>query len=125
VQGIAGRNSDTSGWCPGYPTSYWTNTTNKNDYFPDGSFTDWAAAWDYNSQYVYTDLVNAQCPTLEDMLSRNTTYDYFSAMMHALRLASQAGCALADEVLAKLVEPWEAGLRQYGYTELKYCASPA
>jgi hypothetical protein len=125
VQGIAGRNDPNSGWCVGYPTSYWTNTTAKNDYAPELSFTDWAAAWDYNSKYVYTDLVNAQCPTLEDMLSRNTTYDYFSAMMHALRLASQAGCARADEVLATLVEPWESGLRQYGYTEMKYCAASA
>jgi len=123
VQGIEGRNSDTSGWCPGYPTSYWTNTTSKNDWYPEGSFTDWAAAWDYNANYVYTDTPGGVCPTLEATLSKNTTYDYFYAMMHALRLASQAGCAQADDVLAKLIAPWETGLKQYGYTEFKYCAA--
>jgi hypothetical protein len=126
VEGIAGRNSDTSGWCPGYPTSYWTRTTTKADWYPEGSFTSWAEAWDYNAKNIYTDTApSGVCPTLEATLSKNTTYDYFSAMMHALRLSSQAGCALADEVLAKLVEPWENGLRQYGYTELKYCAASA
>ena len=125
TEGIAGRSDPNSGWCPGYPTSYWTNTTAKNDYAPDLSFKTWAEAWDYNSKYVYTDTPGGVCPTLEATLSKNTSYDYFSAMMHALRIASQAGCAQADEVLARLVGPWEQGLRQYGYTEFKYCGDDA
>jgi len=48
-----------------------------------------------------------------------------SGMMHALRLASQAGCEQANEVLAAIDGPWEAGLRSsVGYTEFKYCATP-
>jgi hypothetical protein len=124
VEGIAGRNSPTSGWCHGYPTSYWTNTTNRNDYYPEGSFTSWLEAWSYNSQYVYTDTPGGYCCTLEEHLSHNTTYDYFSAMMHALRLASQAGCAQSDEVLEQIEDTWNQGLMTVGYTEYKYCAAP-
>ena len=124
VEGIAGRYSPTSGWCSGYPTNYWTNTTNRNDYYPDGSFVDWAAAWDFNSKYVYTDTPGGYCCTLEEHLSHNTTYDYFSAMMHALRLASQAGCAQSDAVLEQIEDTWNQGLMTVGYTELKYCAAP-
>lgn len=122
VEGIAGRSDPTSGWCPGYPTSYWTNTTNKNDWYPEGSFRSWAEAWDYNAHNVYTDTPGGVCPTLEATLSKNTTYDYFSAMMHALRLSAQAGSEQALPALERLTGPWEQGLMQYGFTEYKYCA---
>jgi hypothetical protein len=125
VEGIAGRNSPTSGWCHGYPTNYWTNTTNRNDYYPEGSFTDWAAAWDYNSHYVYTDTPGGYCCTLEEHLSKNTSYDYMSAMMHALRLATQAGSVQADAVLEQIEDTWNQGLMTVGFTEWKYCGAAA
>lgn len=123
VEGVAGRNDPTSGWCVGYPTSYWTNTTNKFDYFPEGSFKSWSEAWDWNANNKYAD-TPVPCPALEVALSKNETYDYFSAMMHCLRLASQAGSEPAKPVLQRLTAAWEQGLRAVGYTELKYCASP-
>ena len=123
VQGIDGRSDPNSGWCPGYPTSYWTNTTAKFDWAPELSFTSWAEAWDWNSKNKYTDTPGGVCPTLEATLSKNTSYDYFSAMMHALRLGKQAGSEKAGVVLDRLTDAWEQGLRQYGYTEYKYCAA--
>jgi hypothetical protein len=125
VEGIAGRNSDTSGWCPGYPVSYWTDTNTHHEYQPETSFTDWASCWEYNANNIYTDTPGGQCPTLEATLSKNTSYDYFSAMMHALRLASQAGCAQSDAVLEQIEDAWNQGLMTVGYTEYKYCGATA
>jgi hypothetical protein len=105
-----GRLDPTSGWCVGYPCSYWTKM----------GPTTWSALWAAN-QPVYR---LTGCPTLAETLTKNTSYDYFSGLVAALRLAAQAGSTQASALLSTIAEPWQNGLtRRHGVTEYKWCVA--
>ena len=103
-----GRLDPTSGWCVGCPVTYWTNA----------GATTWAALWAAN-QSVYG---LTGCPTLAETLMKNTSYDYFSGLVAALRLAVQAGSTQAATLLSTIAGPWQSGLtKRHGTTEYKWC----
>jgi hypothetical protein len=103
-----GRLDPTSGWCVGYPCSYWTNM----------GATTWSTLWAAN-QSVYG---LTGCPTLDATLQKNTSYDYFSGLVAALRLAVQAGSTQAATLLSTIAGPWQNGLtKRHGITEYKWC----